>query len=135
MIIGVHIEKPILYAPERHIAFPISAEGHIVDVASQVRKGCWPELAQVGQKNLGCALHHKVGEKMLHALVCHTFEPKGWERTAEYLEIGLDLFLVSANEPVAISMVGYGIAPQRHIDEILSVMAASSKRLNVYLPY
>ena len=102
------IQEDIFNTEAKHIAFAVNTEGYNDSgFAGQVSSKFWNELAICGEHELGTVLSKQVGDKMYHALVCHSLH-NGWgENQAEIIRECFDQ-IPSNGEPVATIAIGTG---------------------------
>ncbi len=103
------IQEDIFKSDVKHIAFAVNVEGfNDSGFAGQVSSQYWKELADIPELKIGTVISKTVGDKIFHALVCHSLH-QGWgENQEEIIKHCFDL-IPSNDEPVATIAIGTGL--------------------------
>lgn len=102
------VQDDIFNSEAKHIAFAVNTEGYNdAGFAGKVSSKYWPELAICGEHEIGTVLSKTVGDKIFHALVCHSLH-NGWgENQAQVIKECFDNIPVN-DEPIATVAIGTG---------------------------
>lgn len=123
----------ILSGNETRIAFAVNTEGvNDAGFAGMISRRYWPELASIGETQLGTVLTKKVDDVEFFALCCHSLE-RGWENQKEVITMCFDA--IPGDEPVASIAIGTGIVgilSGANFDLIKAGMEASKKEIILY---
>lgn len=134
MIIG---EKKgnILSSGEKHICFPVNAEGvNSCGTVGTIVYEYWPELGQIGKCELGTTITHERNGTFYHALVCYSIMG-GWNNEKEIIESCFDQIHTDGEEELATLDIGAGISGQlcgANVKKIREGMMKSNKKIRIY---
>jgi len=107
MIIENKQGNDILNGKEKRIAFAVNSEGvNDSGFAGMISRRFWPELAFIGETELGSVLAKKVGDVEYFALCCHTLK-NGWNDQRNLIKRCFDA--IPGDEPVASISIGTGL--------------------------
>ena len=103
------VKENIFNSDARHIAFGVNTEGYNdVGFSGQVTSKYWPELSDCDEHEIGEVLSKEIGDKVFHALVCHSLE-NGWgEDQAKVIKECFDK-IPSDGEIIASVAIGTGL--------------------------
>lgn len=108
MIIENKQGKAILKGGKTRIAFAVNTEGvNDYGFAGMISRKYWPELAYIGEAELGTVLTKVTDEGIIfYALVCHSLN-NGWCNKTETIQKCFDS--IESDEPVASIFIGIGL--------------------------
>ena len=134
MIIKNKQGHDILNSGETRIAFAINTEGcNDAGFAGLISRKYWPELADIGECNLGTVLTKITTDGItLYALVCHSLK-NGWHNQTETIQKCFDS--IEGDEPIATISIGtglIGILSGANFSEIKAGMELSKKNIILY---
>lgn len=134
MIISNKQGQDILTGNEKRIAFAVNAEGYNDSgFAGLITRKYWPELANIGECELGTALCKTTADGItLYALVCHSLK-NGWQNQTEVIQKCFDA--IECDEAIASISIGtglIGILSGANFDQIKKGMELSAKRIILY---
>ena len=123
----------ILKANETRIAFAVNTEG-VNDscFADMISRKFWPELAYIGETQLGSVLTKEVDGVEFFALCCHSLK-NGWNNQKEVITKCFDA--IPGDEPVASIAIGpglVGVLSGADFALIKAGMKASKKEIILY---
>lgn len=123
----------ILQGNEKRIAFAVNTEGiNDSGFAGMISNRFWPELAYIGETQLGTVLTKKVDNIEFFALCCHSLK-NGWNNQKKIIQKCFDA--IPGNEPVASIAIGtgfIGILSGANFRLIRAGMEASEKEIILY---
>ena len=123
----------ILAGGEKRIAFAVNTEGiNDSGFAGVIARKFWPELAYVGETQLGQVLVHQANGIEFFALCCHSLK-EGWKDQFDVIRNCFDA--IPGDEPVATIKIGtglVGILSGANFEQILGGMEVSSKEIILY---
>lgn len=123
----------ILKGNEKRIAFAVNTEGaNDAGFAGMISARFWPELADIGETELGTVLSKKVGNIEFFALCCHSLKD-GWNNQKEVIKKCFDA--IPGDEPVASIAIGTGLIGRlsgANFKLIYEGMEASKKKIILY---
>lgn len=134
MIIST-VKGNVMEAKEKHVCFAVNTEGaNDAGLAGAVTRQ-WPELRYVGASPMGHVYSKKIGERVFHAIVCHSLGEDGWDGSPGVIRKRLDEVGFEAGEPVA--CVRFGAGPVGRLqgadaDANLKAIDESSARVVIY---
>lgn len=124
----------ILQGKEKRIAFAVNAEGiNDSGFAGMISRMFWPELAYVGETQLGTVLTKEVNGVEFFALCCHSLK-NGWNNQKEVIAKCFDA--IPGEKPVASIAIGtgfVGVLSGANFTLIKEGMEASRKEIVLYL--
>ena len=133
MIIGNKQGNNILKGNEKRIAFAVNSEGiNDSGFAGIISRSFWPELAFIGETELGSVLAKKVGDVEYFALCCHSLK-NGWRDQRNLIKRCFDA--IPGDEPVASISIGtgmIGILSGAQFSLIKAGMEDSNKKIILY---
>ena len=117
---------------DKHIAFAINTEGfNYSGFAGEVARTVWPELANIGNNEIGEVLSKQVGDTTYHALVCHSLH-NGWgTNQREVIKTCFDK-IDANNESINSIAIGTGFIGQlsgANVPEIVCGMLESKQKI------
>ncbi len=120
----------------KHVGFAVNTQGYNdAGFAGMVASRHWPGLDNTGEKQLGEILSHMTAGKTFHALVCHSLDKGGWDKTAEVVTKCLDQLKIPEEEPIALVLMGSGPVGQAQGADVYAIMggiARSKKSVIIY---
>lgn len=123
----------ILNNNETRIAFAVNTEGvNDAGFAGMISRMFWPELATIGETELGTVLTTKSNGIEFFALCCHSLHD-GWVNQKEVIQKCFDA--IPGDEPVASISIGTGMIGMlsgARFDLIKAGMEASKKEIILY---
>ena len=123
----------ILKGNETRIAFAVNTEGvNDSGFAGMISQRFWPELAYIGETQLGTVLTKKVDGVEFFALCCHSLK-NGWNNQKEVITKCFDA--IPGDKPVASIAIGtglVGILSGANFALIKAGMEASKKEIILY---
>ena len=123
----------ILKGNETRIAFAVNTEGvNDSGFAGMISQRFWPELACIGETQLGTVLTKKVDGVEFFALCCHSLK-NGWNNQKEVITKCFDA--IPGDKPVASIAIGtglVGILSGANFALIKAGMEASKKEIILY---
>lgn len=133
MIIKNRRGNDILKMGETRIAFAVNTEGcNDSGFAGMISSRYWPELANIGECELGTVLTKTKEGITFYALVCHSLK-KGW--TNQTMTIKKCFDSIEGNEPIASISIGTGFVGMlsgANFDQIKKGMQLSKKKIILY---
>ena len=134
MIIAHRQGMDILRGGEKRIAFAVNTEGiNDAGFAGAISRKYWPELAHIGECELGTVLTKTTAEGVtLYALVCHSLN-NGWQNQTETIQKCFDA--IEGDEPIASIAIGtgfIGIVSGANFVQIKKGMELSKKKIILY---
>ena len=98
----------ILAGGEKRFAFAVNSQGvNDSGFAGVVSRNFWPELACIGETELGTVLTKEVDGVEYFALCCHSLEKDGWANQEEIIKKCFDA--IPGDDPVASIAIGTGL--------------------------
>lgn len=123
----------ILKSNETRIAFAVNTEGvNDSGFAGMISQRFWPELAYIGETQLGTVLTKEVDGVEFFALCCHSLE-NGWNNQKEVITKCFDA--IPGDKPVASIAIGtglVGVLSGANFALIKAGMEASKKEIILY---
>ncbi len=123
----------ILKGNETRIAFAVNTEGvNDSGFAGMISQRFWPELAYIGETQLGTVLTKEVDGVEFFALCCHSLE-NGWNNQKEVITKCFDA--IPGDKPVASIAIGtglVGVLSGANFALIKAGMEASKKEIILY---
>lgn len=123
----------ILKGNETRIAFAVNTEGvNDSGFAGMIARKFWPELAYIGETQLGTVLTKEVDGVEFFALCCHSLK-NGWDKQKEVITKCFDA--IPGDEPVASIAIGtglVGVLSGANFELIKAGMEASKKEIILY---
>lgn len=133
MIIKNKQGSDILNGNEKRIAFAVNSEGvNDSGFAGIISRRFWPELAFIGETELGSVLTKKVGDVEYFALCCHSLK-NGWGDQRNLIKQCFDA--IPGDAPVASISIGtglVGIHSGAQFSLIKAGMEDSNKKIILY---
>ena len=133
MIVEIRQGQDILKSGAKHICFAVNTEGaNDSGFAGLISRDYWPDLAYIGECELGTSLTHENDGVTYHALVCHSLH-NGWNNSAEVIKQCFDS--IQTDDEVATISIGtgfVGVLSGANFSEIRRGMEASSKRIVLF---
>ena len=131
------IQDNILNSVAKHIAFAVNSEGkNECGFAGQICK-YWPELADIGEHEIGTVLSKTVGNRTFHALVCHSLDDGWGENQDEIIKECFDKIPASGEE-IATIAIGTGFVGKysgADFGQIICGMQDSYQSIDLYSSY
>ncbi len=123
----------ILQGNETRIAFAVNTEGvNDSGFAGMISRRFWPELAYIGETQLGTVLTKEVDGVEFFALCCHSLQ-NGWNNQKEVITKCFDD--IPGDKPVASIAIGtglVGVLSGANFALIKAGMEASKKEIILY---
>lgn len=123
----------ILKGNETRIAFAVNTEGvNDSGFAGMISRSFWPELAYIGETQLGTVLTKEVDGVEFFALCCHSLH-NGWNNQKEVITKCFDA--IPGDKPVASIAIGtgpVGVLSGANFALIKAGMEASKKEIILY---
>lgn len=128
----------LLETAEKHIAFAANTEGsNCFGFAGIIARDYWPELTNIGKRELGTVISKEINGKVFHALVCYSLKD-GWPADQiEVIKTCFDNISLNENEPIACAPIGdkqEEILSGAKQSMIIIGMGKSDKNIRMYLP-
>lgn len=133
MIIKIRKGNNILTSGESRIAFAVNTEGtNDSGFAGTISNKYWPELAHIGNCELGTVLTHNANGIIFYALVCHSLT-NGWIDQTETIRKCFDA--IKTDEPIASISIGTGLIGRLSGADFIQIekgMQLSKKKIILY---
>ena len=133
MIIETKHGQDILKSGAKHICFAVNTEGiNDSGFAGLISRNYWPELADIGECELGTSLTHEDDGVIYHALVCHSLHD-GWHNSSEVVRQCFDS--IPTEDEVATISIGTGLVvvlSGANFAEIRHGMETSKKKIILF---
>ena len=126
----------ILESNHDKIIFATNSQGiNTCGFAGLVAARYWPELANIGQFELGDILTANIKDRTFYAIVCHELDKYGWINAGTFIKEALDSIYLPSHQVMGMVMAGtgpIGVAQGADAWDILSGIAQSNKLVEVY---
>ena len=117
----------IFESPFTHIIFAVNTQGvNDAGFAGQVSSRFWPELASIGQHQLGEHLTYQGKDgRFYHALVCHSLDAGGWDESPQAITQALDA--CDLPEHSAMVLAGSGMVGRMQGADVYAILGGIAR--------